>query len=135
MAGVKKHIGELIALRTEQAQPGLSAAAAVPMPFADSGNVVPFARSRATRQAPEVTPPCEATRPAGAGGARDRVRLLAFAAVSLVVHGGLFAAFWREPAPLASIGEQVISLEIVVGATAPAGVAQTPGEQEVQAPP
>jgi protein TonB len=40
-----------------------------------------------------------------------------------------------EPEPLASIGEQVISVEIVVGATAPAGFAQAPGESEAQAAP
>jgi len=39
----------------------------------------------------------------------------------------------REPTPLASIGEEVLSVEIVVGATASAGIAQTPGENEVQA--
>src|SRR5205085_11106148 len=65
--------------------------------------------------------------------ARDRIPLLAFAALSLMVHAGPLLALSREPPPLASIGEQVISLEIVVGATAPAGVAQAPGEQEVQA--
>jgi protein TonB len=60
------------------------------------------------------------------------MRLAAFAALSLMVHAGLLLALSREPAPLASIGEQVISLEIVVGATAPAGVAQTPGEQQAE---
>ena len=42
-------------------------------------------------------------------------------------------AFWREPEPLASIGIEVISAEIVLGATAPAGAAPTPGEQQVNA--
>jgi protein TonB len=42
-------------------------------------------------------------------------------------------AFWREPTPLASIGMEVISVEIVVGATAPAGAAPTEGEQQVNA--
>jgi len=69
-----------------------------------------------------------APRPAG-----ERARLIAFAAISLAVHGALFVAFWREPEPLASIGVEVISVEIVIGATAPAGVAPTPGEQQLQA--
>lgn len=99
----------------------------------DLGNVVPFARPRATRQAPEVTLPSDAARPAIAGHMRDRFRLLAFAALALTAHASLLLALSREPAPLASVGEQVISLEIIVGATAPAGVAQTPGEQAVQA--
>jgi periplasmic protein TonB len=122
--------GELIALprsaevRAGSGTPDLSSA--------DPSNVIPFARPRALRQAPEVAPPQDA-RPVAAGLTRERVRLLAFAALSLAAHGGLLWASWREPTPLASIGEQVISVEIVVGATAPAGVAQTPGVSEVQA--
>ena len=50
-----------------------------------------------------------------------------------MAHAGLLLALSREPPPLASIGEQVISLELVIGATAPTGVAQAPGEQDVQA--
>lgn len=94
-------------------------------------NVVPFARVRAAPQAPEITPPSD-PRPATAGRAGERLWLAAFIALSLAVHVGLFLAFWKDPVPLASIGEEVISLEIVVGATAPAGVAQTPGEQQLQ---
>jgi protein TonB len=100
---------------------------------ADLSNVVRFARGRVARQAPEVAPPADAVLAATVNLAPDRIRVLAFAALSLMAHAGLLWAFWREPAPLASIGEQVISLEIVVGGTAPAGVAQAPGEQEVQA--
>jgi protein TonB len=122
--------GELIALprsaeiRAESGPPDLSSA--------DLSNVIPFARPRVLRPAPEVAPPPDA-RPVAAGLTRERVSLLAFAALSLAAHGGLLWASWREPQPLASIGEQVISVEIVVGATAPAGVAQAPGESEVQA--
>ena len=101
-------------------------------PSADLSNVIAFVPA-AVREAPAVTMGSDEARPAAAGLAHERLRLLAFAALSLAMHAGLFAAFWREPVPLASIGEQVISIEIVVGATAPAGVAQTPGEQEVQA--
>jgi protein TonB len=123
--------GELIVLprsaevRAASGTPDLSSA--------DLSNVIPFARPRALRPAPEVAPAPDA-RPGAAGLTRERVRLLAFAALSLAVHSGLLWASWREPEPLASIGEQVISVEIVVGATAPAGVAQAPGESEVQAP-
>ncbi len=83
--------------------------------------------------APEIALPTDAAHLPGPAVAHDRLRLLAFAVLSLAVHAGLFVAFWRDPVPLASIGEQVISLEIVIGATAPAGVAQAPGENEVQA--
>ena len=41
----------------------------------------------------------------------------------------MFAWFWREPEPLASIGIEVISAEIVLGATTPAGAEKTQGEQ------
>jgi protein TonB len=101
----------------------------------DPSNVIPFMRPRvpeAARHAPQVALPTDAARLA-APGAGERVRLAAFAAMSLAVHGALFMAFWREPEPLASIGVEVISAEIVLGATAPAGVAVTPGEQQLQA--
>lgn len=129
MTGTMK-LHEVIALprsaenRAGSGTPELSSAAL--------SNVIPFARPRVLRPAPEVAPPPDA-RPVAAGLTRERVYLLAFAALSLAAHGGLLWASWREPQPLASIGEQVISVEIVVGATAPAGVAQAPGESEVQA--
>jgi protein TonB len=127
MAGVRKiQVGELIALRPGAARSGSGAGAPTHPP---AGNVVPFQRA----QAPEVALPTDAARPAIPARAHDRIPLLAFAMLSLMAHAGLLLALSREPAPLASIGEQVISLEIVVGATAPAGVAQAPGEQEVQA--
>ena len=61
------------------------------------------------------------------------MRLAAFAALSLAVHASLLMYFSREPEPLASIGIEVISAEIVLGATAPAGAAPTPGELELNA--
>lgn len=101
---------------------------------ADLGNVVPFMRPRGSaRAAPAILVPADAARPGSGSLTRERVRLAAFATVSLALHAGLFMAFWREPAPLASIGMEVISVEIVVGATAPAGVAPTQGEQQVNA--
>jgi protein TonB len=101
---------------------------------ADLGNVVPFMRPRGgARTTPEVVLPADVARLVTAGLARERVRLAAFAVLSLGLHAGLFMAFWREPAPFASIGVEVISVEIVVGATAPAGVATTQGEQQVNA--
>jgi len=102
-------------------------------PSGYTGNVIPFTRPGASAaHAPEIALPADAAR-LPAAVAHDRMRLLTFAALSLAMHAGLFVAFWRDPVPLASIGEQVISLEIVVGATAPAGVAQAPGDNEVQA--
>src|SRR5262249_28178550 len=114
-------------VRAETPAPDLSSA--------DFSNVVPFARPRVVRQAPDVVPQPEAARVAAGNGARERRRLAALVGVSLALHGGVLWALSREPEPLASIGEQVISIEIVVGATAPAGVAQAPGETEAQTPP
>lgn len=130
MSGVRKfQIGEVIALRPGQARVD-AGAPGTGLADADLRNVVPFARPRAS--APEIVLPSGAARLSGASAPRDRIRLLAFAALSLALHGALLAAAWREPVPLASIGVEVMSVEIVVGATAPAGTAQTPGEQEVQ---
>jgi protein TonB len=136
MTGVRKfQIGEVVVLRPEQARAdaGVLGGPGTPLAAADLRNVVPFARPRGSAQAPEIVLPSDAAHLPAASLSRDRMRLLAFAALSLALHGGLLAAAWRDPVPLASIGMEVMSVEIVVGATAPAGAAQTPGEQEVQA--
>jgi periplasmic protein TonB len=101
----------------------------------DLSNVVPFVRpaeQEAVQAAPVVALPADAAR-AATSVVRERGRLAAFIALSLLVHGALIAVLWREPDPLASIGLPVISVEIVVGATAPAGAAPVPGENETQA--
>src|SRR5204862_7453722 len=101
----------------------------------DLQNVVPFLRPRAAEaHAPAVVLPGDVVRLPAASRARERARLAGFAAISLLVHGALFAAFWREPEPLASIGVEVISAELIIGATAPAGAAPAPGEADVPAP-
>ena len=123
--------GELVALpRSTEVR---IAAPSPDLSSADLSNVVPFARPRFVREAPEIEPPPETARVAEGNHVRERVRLLAFAAISLALHGTALWALWRDPVPLASIGEEVISLEIVVGATAPAGAAQTSGDRDVQA--
>jgi protein TonB len=113
------------------------ARARLPLPAAPAGeglsNVIPFQRPRAAEaHAPDVVLPSDVAR-LPVRRVRARTRLAALAVVSLAMHGGLLMAFWKAPVPLASIGMEVISVEIVVGATAPAGVAQAPGEQPVQA--
>jgi len=99
---------------------------------ADFSNVVPFARPRDGRNAPEVVLPAGLARPPGAMAAHEWMRRVGGAALSLLVHGSLFAILLREPPPLASIGLEVMSVEIVLGATAPAGAAMAPGENQVQ---
>lgn len=131
MSGVVKPQGELIAWpRVDvRADP---CAASIDLSGADLHNVVPFLRPRDAHHAPQVVLPADAARPAAPRLVRERAQLAAFVMLSLAVHAGLFTLFWREPDPLASIGVEAISVEIVIGANAPAGAAQTPGEQELQ---
>jgi protein TonB len=100
---------------------------------ADFSNVVPFARPRGSdlRDAPEVALPSDLERLPHTGALS--ARQAAGAAFSLAIHGGLLVLFLlhQEP-PLNSIGLEVMSVEIVLGATAPAGVATTPGESQTQ---
>jgi protein TonB len=133
------HSGKVIPLpRSElvRADPG-DAIGAPPAPSnsSDLHNVIPFLRPRTAEvHAPAVFLPGDVVRPPAARLVRERARLAGFAAISLLVHGALFAAFWREPDPLASIGVEVISAEIVIGAKTPAGPASTPGEQQENSP-
>ena len=100
----------------------------------DLSNVVPFARPR--RQAAAVFPLASV-------GAEDRPapfvakwsvgRRIALLAGSLALHGALLAMFWQDTRPMASIGIEVMTVEITLGATTAAGLAQTPSEQEAQA--
>lgn len=136
-------VGEIIPLRTGHGRVDdlldavVPARPEYPLPANDTGdlgNVVPFMRPRGNaRAAPAVTLPADGGQPRSGGLTRERMRLAAFAAVSLAAHAGLFMGFWREPVPLTSIGMEVISVEIVVGATAPAGAAESQGEQQVNA--
>jgi protein TonB len=133
------HSGKVIPLpRFEllRADPGDAIGApAAPSNSNDLQNVVPFLRPRtAAAYAPAVVLPGDVARQRVPGLARERARLAGFAAISLLVHGALFAAFWRDPDPLASIGVEVITAEIIIGATAPAGVAPTAGEQQESSP-
>jgi protein TonB len=128
--------GQLIALRSTQdrdANAGRDDRAFDAMlATADLHNVVPFTRAGGSAaQAPEIV--VDATRLAAPGGSHERVPLIVFVALSLIVHGGLLFAAWRDPVPLASIGMEVMSIELMIGATAPAGIAQAPGENQVQA--
>ncbi len=51
--------------------------------------------------------------------------------VSVAVHAAFLVFLNREPTPTPSLGEEVISVEIVVGANTQAGNAERPGEAEI----
>jgi protein TonB len=100
----------------------------------DLSNVVPFVRPR--RQG-AVTPfplPSIAAdeRPAPRAAKFAIGASIAFFAASLALHSGLLAMFWHQPKPMASIGVEVMTIEVTLGGTTLAGTAPMPGEQEAQ---
>lgn len=96
-----------------------------------SGNVVPFQRPEAgAGGAPPVVGVDPDARPASPPSTRAYWPLLI--AASLALHAGVLAAFYREAPPLASVGEQAISVEIVLGGHTAAGLARTPTESEAE---
>jgi periplasmic protein TonB len=102
-------------------------------------NVIPFVRARreAAPSGPATEIACDpAERPAPYLISRERrIQIVALLALSLAVHYGLYLLFNREPEPMASIGLEAISVEIVLGANTQAGVAQAPGEQQAESAP
>jgi len=124
-----KHRFHLIETRSKQPPEWL--------PTPPAGSVVPFARRRLgdPRKRPAtffVLGPDQ--RPAPRTGTRERrMRIVAYLALSFVVHGGIYAVLWEKPKPLASIGAEAITVEIVVGAPAGMGIAAAASENEVRA--
>ncbi|MPZ40970.1 MAG: TonB family protein [Rhizobiales bacterium] len=100
----------------------------------DLSNVVPFARPRRQGAAAAFPLPCVTAgeRPAPQGARSGIGSSIALVAASLALHSMLLAMFWQEPKPMASIGVEVMTVEITLGATTAAGIAPTPSEQEVQ---
>jgi protein TonB len=102
----------------------------------DLSNVIPFhPRQRAAEKdaaAPAVV--CNhSTRPCPFLSAFDwRKQWPLLLLGSVAAHASLFAWFMQEPPPRASIGLEVISVEMVVGAQSEAGTAQTPGQAQVE---
>jgi TonB family protein len=86
---------------------------------ADTGNVIPFLPAPRRSQAPAPTLGLTAaaadrpTPPAGVDSSWWHVTLLAG---SMAAHAAVIVALNSEPAPLASIGVQSISVDIVLGA-------------------
>src|ERR1051325_4404195 len=101
---------------------------------ADLGNIVPFTRPHGKAgAAPSIGLATEAARLPQARSLRERAWFAGIVMVSLSAHIGLFMALWRQPVPLASIGVEAVSVELILGASAPAGIAPTEGEQQVNA--
>lgn len=107
----------------------------VPCAATDLSNVVPFARPRRGGDAAAFPLPSVSTteRPAPQTSKLGLGQGLVVMAGSLVLHGTLLAMFWHQPKPMASIGIEVMTVEITLGATTAAGLAPTPREQEAVA--
>jgi len=117
--------GELVA--TRGFRDGMSSAA-------DLSNVIPFARARRAGAEP-YTPPVPinpADRPAPLQPVTRR--WLQALVCSLIVHGGLFYAFWQGPQPLPGIGIEAITVEIEIGDNRPAGAGPTLGPDQIDMP-
>jgi periplasmic protein TonB len=101
----------------------------------DLGNVIPFARLR--DGAPPLSGIGAAERPAPDFFAVGRWSpwWASVLAGSVLAHAGLAALFLSAQDPVPAVGLEAISVEIVFGADAPAGVAPTPAEQEAQPQP
>jgi periplasmic protein TonB len=98
-------------------------------------NVVPFVRAQGSPTG-TMLPFNPADRPAPhLIGRKGAIQFAVVLALSLAAHSGLWQLFNREPEPMASIGLEAISVEIVLGANMPAGPAVTPGEQEADSTP
>ncbi|RAI45492.1 energy transducer TonB [Rhodoplanes roseus] len=101
-----------------------------------TGNVVLLAHVRAERDHPgahaaaPVAPPSPDDRPAVSSRGWSRRRSVVVAACSLTLHAAILVAFAHEPPPVASVGLEVISVEMVLGADSMAGVSSTPSPSE-----
>jgi len=106
----------------------------------DLSNVIPFhPRHRAENDNSEKPAPAvvcnHTTRPCPFLSAFDwRKQWPLLLIGSVAAHAGMFAWFMQEPPPKASIGLEVISVEMVLGADAPAGTSPTPGQNDVETP-
>ena len=99
---------------------------------ADLSNVIVLAHRRRTDdiEAPAVAANDD-ERPAPQSKSKDRrPRWTLLLAAALLLHLALVLVFLRDPPPLASVGLESISVELVLGADLPAGLAQTPSESE-----
>jgi TonB family protein len=137
----KQQTGEILAVTGHgkivnlgAAVPRARVADAAPSLTADLSNVVPFARAR--RGASESSAPlvtiAAGDRPAPPPARTTSAQQFALAAGSILIHSTLFLTLWQMPAPMASVGIEVITVDEVLGATTAAGLAVQPSESETQ---
>ena len=101
----------------------------------DLGNVVAFRRPRRDgvhADAPAVEAGTEARPAPFAASLSHPARAIALIALSVAAHAAVVLALHHEPAPFASIGEVVISADLVLGADSAAGLARQPSADEAQ---
>jgi periplasmic protein TonB len=96
----------------------------------DGGNVVLFSRpSRASAAPPIVLGPEDRPAPWWPQ-AHARALMPLYVVCALALHAGLYA-LEREPAPVASIGELSIAVDILLGSQVAAGLSSTPSQSAV----
>jgi protein TonB len=97
----------------------------------DLSNVVAFARPR---RGPASEAPVPAVSPldraATSAPPASAAKNLALVAGSLAVHCSLLFVLWQSPPPLASIGIEAITVDVVLDGATAAGLASTPSENE-----
>jgi protein TonB len=106
-----------------------------PSPAADLSNVIPFKRGRRAGAEP-ATPPVTISpedRPAPPPPGTSVAKQIALVVCSVAAHGLLLFAFWEEPRPLASIGIEAITVEIMVGDNLPPAPKSGEPAEEVRA--
>ena len=98
---------------------------------ADLSNVIAFARARRgdSSAPPVVISPQDRPAPLLPGSRSWLQGVLILC--SLIIHGGVFYAFWQEPKPLEGTGIEAITVDIVIGDNRPAGPASNLGPHEI----
>jgi protein TonB len=138
-SGTKPRLGEVVAFaRAGDGRADDLLGAVVPARLREEptgpapANVVPFIRPRSNDNTKPTGPELVVTgRPAPVAAAQWTVaRKALFITASLLVHGAMFAALWRDPPELAGTELESISVEILLGNNAPRGLAQAPSEIE-----
>ncbi|MTW16841.1 hypothetical protein GJ689_11560, partial [Rhodoplanes serenus] len=100
----------------------------------EAAKVVPFRQRGGRGPVAVAAPPVAAERPAPPRPDASRVTALTAALLaSMAAHAALYVLISRPPLPLASIGLEAMSVELVLGADTPAGLAAVPSPHEAEA--